>query len=826
MKFSPSSARQDGVLGNAVKSKRRIKQFGGKFFKNLKFGPLFVIVVVVQELFGSGLCRELSMASVPLGFRIFCCEGNYWVSENGVFAYGFLPDSKHDDTFVVGIWYCMKGRNEEPRIVWTVGGGIRVSKNSTFMLSMDGSFALCDSNGLLMWSSNTRNMSVQEGSLLNNGNLVLRGFGQNVVWESFRSPTDTLLPGQGIRFPQTLQASSGRSVSGFYSLVILESGNVALMWDQNISYWSSNLSPSSGPKIARFEADGVFALLDDLNQTLWSRSTKDFRDSSVNLRHLKIDADGNLRVYSWDSSLHTWKVSWQAVENQCSVFGSCGLFSICGYNSSGPVCNCLVNDSFDVGSPTAVDVGPYGCKKMVDLGNCKRGTSMLVLKQTVLYGLYPPHDVDFMLSAEACMRYCSNDRSCIAATAKNDGSGLCTIKRTGFISGYQYSSLSSVSFLKPCFVPQAVSAHQATNFPRDSTISAKKVPKDIRRHFLISVVLLFLITASIFITVEMVIVWFIYRRRQMNAQSSVLLQRDALMNPHYRTMIRLSIEEVKDLTSTFSDPVSPNVFRGVLPNHTIVVAKVINDVTLTEREFRMVVSTLGATHHRNLVLLKGFCYEPKNKILIYEYIANGSLDQWLFNTVENQKKVRWQERLEISIGVAKAIAYLHVECCQCIAHGNLKLENVLLDDKLTAKVTNFGLKRLWGNEATSSETLPERDVYMFGEMLLQIVTGRKDDIEETRYSLLYGYCQEGDISSITDTIEVEKGSMELDSVERAIRIAFWCLQDQPFLRPSMPEVVKVLEGSLPVDKPPVSSGFMAKGREAKVEKTETMSVTS
>ncbi|XP_068638174.1 G-type lectin S-receptor-like serine/threonine-protein kinase SD3-1 isoform X2 [Aristolochia californica] len=671
MKFSRSSAVNDGVLKNSLKSERRIKQFGGKYFKNLESGPLFVVVVVVLGLVGSGLCEEFSMVSLPLGFKFFGYERNYLVSENGVFAFGFLPHSRKDDAFVIGIWYNLKVKGEEePLAVWTVGGGIRVSENSTFMLSMDGSLTLYDSNGLLMWSSNTRNLGVQDASLLNNGNLILRGFDQNVVWESFRSPTDTLLPGQSTSFPQTLQAPSESSVSGFYSLVIRESGNVALEWDHNITYWSSNLSPSSGPKIARFDANGTFALLDASSQILWSRSSKDFRDPSVNLRHLKIDADGNLRIYSWDIAFQTWRVGWQAVENQCNVFGSCGLFSVCSYNNTGPVCDCLVKDSFHFGSPKAL--GSYGCKKMVDLGNCKMGTSMLVLQQTVLYGLYPPHDVDIMLSADACKRYCSNDRSCFAATAKNDGSGLCTIKRTGFISGYQYSSLSSVSFLKVCLVPQAVSAHQATKFPNDSsTPSAKQVSKG-----------------------------------------------------------------------------------------------------------------------------------------------------------EDQNKASWQEKLEISVGVARAIAYLHAECRQCIAHGNLKLENILLDEKLTAKVTNFGIKSLWGNKTTSSETLPERDVYMFGEMLLQIITGKKGDIEETRYSVLYELCQEGHLSSITDSVHVERGSMQSDLVERAIRIAFWCLQDQPFLRPSMGEVVKVLEGSLHVDKPPVYSAFRAKGsQKAKVE-TEIVEVAS
>ncbi|KAF8395999.1 hypothetical protein HHK36_017610 [Tetracentron sinense] len=804
--FTVSSVQMYGIWRNQLKSRIPIKRFEGKLCESYCFGGFgsVLAVILVSGFVICGVCEDFPMVSVPLGFEISGYErSRSWVSENGVFAFGFLDDYLKDDGgFVVGVRYNLGSKSANVP-VWTLGGGVRVSENSTFRLSMDGRLVLFDNtNGLVVWSSNTTSLGIQTVSLLNNGNLVLMGIGNKLLWESFNNPTNTLLPGQSLHFPQGLRAPSTSSISSYYNLLIRRSGDLALVWENNVTYWSSHLASSVVVKEARFESNGVIGLFDATGNTVWFKSSKDFKDPSVVLRHFRVDSDGNLRIYSWDNVLHAWKVGWQAVENQCDVFGSCGLYSICGYNSTGPICECLFQDSLnsEAGLP-GMDSGTYGCKKMVDLGNCKMGTSMSVLKQTVLYGLYPPHDVDIMFSEEACKEYCSKDTSCLAVTAKNDGSGLCTIKKTSFVSGYRSPSVPATSFLKVCLVPQAVSTRSANSHSNASPIplsSERSISHtNSSKNFVVAVAAIVLVTVSIFVTMEMLVFWLIYQRRHIKAQRRIPFGKDAQMNSHYSALIRLSFEEVKELTTDFMDQLGPTVFKGVLPNRTPVVAKVLDTVVASERDFRMAVSTLGGTHHRNLVPLKGFCFESKHKLLLYEYIPNGSLDNWLFNMKQDSNGVNWQQRIDIALGVARALAYLHTECQQCIAHGNLKLENVLLDEKLVPKVTDFGLQSLLGMvTVSSSESLPERDIYMFGEMLLQIVMCKRDIPGGNLYHLVNKMYQEGK----------SEGSEEWE-VERALRIALWCMQDQPFLRPSIGEVVKVLEGTLSVDKPPSSSAF-------------------
>ncbi|KAL5980745.1 hypothetical protein ACLOJK_028655 [Asimina triloba] len=821
-----------------LEGRKANKHFRGKSSKDRSYevlvdgcGPVLAFLFVLG-CFSFGSAVHFSMVSVPLGFEVSGHDERHWVSENGVFAFGFVPDFQNGGDFVVGIYYNFKSRGgTQMRPVWTVGGSLRVSQNSTFQLSMDGCLLLFDNlTGLVVWSSNTSSIGVKEASLLNNGNLILSGYRQKVVWESFLSPTDTLLPGQSLHFPQTLQAPSANSVTSYYSLVAQRLGDVALVWDGSITYWSSSLGPRATVVKAIFESNGVFGLFDGNDTMVWYQSSKDVRDPSVVFRHLRIDADGNLRIYSWDDSLRVWKVVWQAVQNQCHVFGSCGLYSVCGYNSTGPICDCLVTDPSSLGVVQGVYSGSNKCEKMADLSNCKTGISMYVLKQTALYGLYPPHDTDMILSVEACKDYCSNDTSCYAATALNDGSGLCTIKRTSFISGYKYASVSAISFLKMCQVPQAVSTHESDSSNRSQLLPLPEQQsalwKNGHRGIILAIALVFVLTASVFLTMEMLVFWFIYRRRKIRALYRVPFRKDALLSPHCSALIRLTFEEVKELMKNFTDQIGPTTFRGVLSNQVVVVAKLLNNVVESEKDFRMVVSTLGSIHHRNLVALKGFCFDQKHQALIYEYLSNGSLDQWLLNTGQDQQRSNWLQRLDIAIGVAQAVAYLHLECQQCIAHGNLKLENVLLDEQFVAKVTDFGLYNLMKKEAAStSETLPERDVYMFGEMLLQIVTGKRD---ANLYALAYEMCREGKLDGVIDS-RLEVG-VEWKGLERAVRIALWCMQENPILRPSIGEVVKVLQGVLEVDTPPLGAVYgseenqMARDDKDKIEAVSRLEV--
>lgn len=759
-----------------------------------------IVLLFLCSVFCGVFCEASTVASVPIGFEVNASDRDkIWVSENGVFAFGFLEvDGDGGDEYMVGIMYNL-GDKAANLPVWTVGSGIRVPANSTFRFSMDGRLVLINnSSKVTLWSSNTSNLGVEKASLLDSGNLVLLSSKDEVVWQSFGSPTNTLLPGQSIRFPQSLRALPTRLISSYYNLMIRQGGELALVWEHNVTYWKSPV----GAKEARFDSSGVLGLYDDRGKVVWSVAPEDLADNSTRFRHLRIDRDGNLRMYSWGGDGRGWRAVWQAVKDQCSVFGSCGSYSVCGYNSSAPVCDCLFSDSLESSVGVSVS-GGAGCKRMADLGNCRMNTSILVLKQTVLYGLYPSHDLEMSLSEAACRERCVNDSTCIAATSMNDGSGRCTIKQTMFISGYKTANIHAVSFLKVCSVPLAVPT-QNTRRHGSTELGSTQAGGGDGRWLAGAIAVVVLLTVLVILTFQVLVFGILYRRRKLKVRTRIPFGKDAQMNPHYSVLIRLSFEEVKELTNNFGNQIGTSVFRGVLPNKTPIVAKILRDVVVSEKEFRVKVTTLSGTHHRNLVSVKGFCFEPGNKCLIYEYVPNGSLEKWLFGSTEDQKQRVWRHKKpDIALGVARGLAYLHSECQKCITHGNLKLENVLLDENMNPKLTDFGLEEFLEPHPSSSESPSERDMYMLGEMLLQIVTCKRDVAGES-------------VDRIVEELGLDE---DVEAMERIARISFWCMQQQPFLRPSIGEVVKVLEGTLSVDRPPSHSGHRGREREG-VEEIE------
>ncbi|KAF2314545.1 hypothetical protein GH714_027476 [Hevea brasiliensis] len=508
-----------------------IKHFQGK---PNRFRFSSVLAVVLSLCFVScGFCDEPAMVSAPLGFEISGFDRTRtWVSQNGVFAFGFLECcQKDDDGFLVGVRYNL-GDKTVNIPVWAVGGGLRVSMNSTIKLSMDGRLILFENpSGLIVWSSSTSSLGVKKATLLNNGNLVLVGNGDRVLWESFHSPTSTLLPGQSLLFPQTLRAPSTKSISSYYNFVIRRSGELALVWENNVTYWRSHLSFSSSITIkeARFDADGFLRLIDGTNRTVWSTSSNDFKDPSVTLRHLRMDSDGNLRIYSWDNVLHEWKIAWQAVGTNvmCWFLWWFWMQEDGGFEQ--------LQDEY----------------KHVDM------------KQSVLYGLYPPQDVHMML----------NEKS-----AKNTA----------------LMTLPALQQLQKMMV-QAVSAQQS-----DPHFNPKPIPtlskgfidrEGDNKKFVGAVALIVFVTVSGLLTFETFVFWFVYRRRKIKAQARIPFSKDAQMNAHYSVLIRLSFEEIKELTGNFADQLGPTVYKGVLPNKRPVIAKKLNDATANEKDFRVAVST-------------------------------------------------------------------------------------------------------------------------------------------------------------------------------------------------------------------------------------------
>ncbi|KAI7753164.1 hypothetical protein M8C21_032875 [Ambrosia artemisiifolia] len=745
--------------------------------RSLHVHSMFLLVIVVLPVVSS---------QIPLGSKVSVEEKNHWLSPNGDFAIGFF---NRLNEYGIGIRISSRliPTDKQP-IVWAAGGDLRVGDKSYFELKKTGELVLFDSTrGVTVWASATTNASVDSAVLQNDGNLVLLSKNKDVVWQSFDTPSDTLLPGQNLSSNQVLRAARRNSISSYYSLRIGAVGDLELKWENDVAYWRSALVPSRSALRAVLASDGAFQLFDHMSSPIWSVFSDDHGEPDVKFRYLRLDVDGNLRLHSWTKNSTSWKLVWQAVENQCDVFATCGLSGICVFNESGsPVCTCPFSVSSVSSSKCLL---PYK-------QSCKSGFTMVPFDRTLLYAIYPPNEtVVSQVSATQCQNLCQQDHLCTAATFMNDGSAECKIKKTQYASGQSGLSIASISFVKRCNDPIAIIPDTTKSKPDSPSQNTPTTQED---HFSVCVSCVIGVgggTIAVFIMIHLGLMgYWIYRKRySFTTPDYATYSKDG---PNPSGCLALSYGEVKDITDNFKHSVGSNTFKGVLPEKQPVLVKDYSIVKVEPRKFRSVVLKLGSVHHRNLVRLEGYCCESSYRFLVYEYLKNGSLVKCLEDPVI-VKKLTWRKRLDLCLAVARAVSYLHMGCREFVGHGSLSCESVVLDENLEAKVTEYGLTSFLGGSDDGGGSA--KDILDFGYVVLAVLSGIRNNGCDWAYEQWVG----GNAAEIVNT--TIEGGVNSDELERVLRIMFWCLQSDERMRPTMGEIVNVLEGAMPVDPPPPPS---------------------
>ncbi|KAJ0241807.1 Somatic embryogenesis receptor kinase 4 [Hirschfeldia incana] len=296
---------------------------------------------------------------------------------------------------------------------------------------------------------------------------------------------------------------------------------------------------------------------------------------------------------------------------------------------------------------------------------------------------------------------------------------------------------------------------------------------------------------------------------------------------HFGQLRRFSLRELLVATDNFSNKNVlgrggfGKVYKGRLADGSLVAVKRLKEERTQggELQFQTEVEMISMAVHRNLLRLRGFCMTPTERLLVYPYMANGSVASCLRERLEGNSVLDWPKRKHIALGAARGLAYLHDQCEQKIIHRDVKAANILLDEEFEAVVGDFGLAKLMNyNDShvttavrgTIGHIAPEylstgkssekTDVFGYGVMLLEIITGQKafdlarlaNDDDIMLLDWVKEVLKEKKYESIVDT-ELEGKYVEKE-VEQLIQMALLCTQSSSLERPKMSEVVRMLEG--------------------------------
>ncbi|KAF8391175.1 hypothetical protein HHK36_023476 [Tetracentron sinense] len=273
------------------------------------------------------------------------------------------------------------------------------------------------------------------------------------------------------------------------------------------------------------------------------------------------------------------------------------------------------------------------------------------------------------------------------------------------------------------------------------------------------------------------------------------------------------------------------VYKGVLPNGAPIAVKQLSPKSKQGvREFVNEIGTIAALQHPNLVKLLGCCTEDNQLLIVYEYMENNSLAHALFGPEEFRSRLNWPTRVKICLGMAKGLAFLHEESKLKIVHRDVKPTNVLLDKDLNAKISDFGFAKLYEDEKTHVITriagttgymapdyamrgylTNKADVYSFGVVVLEIMSGKNSmkykPNEESFYLLDLAYVlqEKGNLIALVDsTLRYDYSMKEALTI---LELAMLCTNPSPTLRPTMSEVVRILEGKTQMKAPPLHAPY-------------------
>ncbi|WVZ59666.1 hypothetical protein U9M48_009776 [Paspalum notatum var. saurae] len=836
--------------------------------------PLLAAVLLL--LLTAASATDTVTAAAPLaGNRTLVSGGR------GKFVLGFFtsPTSDGDDAAAggagtdtyLGIWF-----NNIPArtVVWVANRGSPV-RGAALRLLANGSLAVVESTGgAVVWATpppanttaatNTSNATAQ---LLDSGNLVLRVPGAGVVWQSFDHPTDTLLPGMrlgvdsntGLDTSLTSWRGAGDPAPGEYTFRLDPRGSPELFlyrWDAR-TYGSGpwNGFQFSGVPNLRSNSLLTFRFVATHREAYYTYDVAD--GAAAPLTRFVVTSSGQIQRLMWIDMTRSWSLFWSYPLDECDGYRACGAYGVCSVDRN-PICGCVPGFAPRFPAEWALRDGSGGCKRRTELNCTTDGFATLA-------NMKLPESanatVDMSLSLDQCRQACLQNCACRAYASANVSSpeaAGCFMWTGDLLDMRQFGNGGQNLFLRLAESDLPLSTSSAETHSQTKRLVKIIVP---------SVAAPLLLLVGLYLCVMKM-----KKRREedipsslRNAQqstpfsrrnqiaASIDVQDDFLHNGQGNSqdcdLPSFDVETIQDATDNFSvhNKIGKGgfgpVYMGKLEDgQDIAVKRLSRRSTQGLREFKNEVKLIAKLQHRNLVRLLGCCIDGPERMLVYEYMHNRSLNTFLFNE-EKQSMLSWEKRFNIINGIARGILYLHQDSVLRIIHRDLKASNILLDKDMNPKISDFGVARIFGTDQTAAYTKkvvgtygymsPEyamdgvfstkSDVFSFGVLVLEIVSGKKNrgfyqaelDLNLLRYA--WRLWKDGEsLEFIDQSIADTSNAAE---VLKCIQIGLLCVQEQPKRRPTMSAVTMMLTCENPTLPEPCEPAFST-GRNVDEEEDE------
>lgn len=728
-------------------------------------------------------------------------DGLLLMSNNSNFAFGFTTTSD------VTLFLLVVIHVGSTTVVWSANRGSLVRNSDKFVFDESGN-AFLESSGSVVWSTDTAGKGVSAMELLDSGNLVLLGNDSRIIWQSFSHPTDTLLSNQD--FVEGMKLVSNPSLNNLTYFLEIKSGDIILHagFQTPQPYWSmakenrKTINKGGGEVTSASINANSWRFYDRSKVLLWQFVFLDSANANTTWAAV-LGSDGFITFYNLQNGGSSVASPTKIPSDPCSRPEPCDANYVCFSNNR---CQCPSGlsslENCKTGIVSSCD-HPKGSTELVNAGD---GLSYFAL------GFVP---ASAKTDLNDCKASCLGNCSCLALFFENSSGNCFLFDRIGSLQNSDDSSFAS-------YIKVLRSAGSGGS-PGGSESSQKK-------HFPFVVIIAI---CTVLVILGLLYGGFQYHKRKRFPESlRESSDEDNFLESLSGMPIRFSYKDLQTATNNFAVKLGQggfgSVYQGALSDGTQIAVKKLEGIGQGKKEFRAEVSIIGSIHHIHLVKLRGFCAEGTYRLLAYEYMANGSLDKWIFKKNKDDFMLNWDTRFSIALGTAKGLAYLHEDCDSKIVHCDIKPENVLLDDSYHAKVSDFGLAKLMTREqshvfttlrGTRGYLAPEwitnyaisekSDVYSYGMVLLEIIGGRKnyDPTEASGKSHFPSYAfkmmEEGKLRDILDS--QLKINEQDERVFLAIKVALWCIQEDMHLRPPMTKVVQMLEGVCAVPQPPTSS---------------------